>query len=159
MKRNILSLLIITALVFTAPSIVLAQTTNNNQAGVSNMPKNPMTLVHAYKPFGVNSQTGMTSNINAVRARVDNWTTNQQMKLVCVEAMKSSGGGNHLGCLSTNLMSKGSMQGDWAREFDTPLNSLSSGSYTMMYNYQDDQGRWFPVTDLNGDSVSTTVTK
>lgn len=145
MKKRILSLFVAVAIALLTPSLVVAETTNN-----------PMMLVHAYNPMPVTSPAGVMNS--AVRARVDNWTNTQQMKLVCVEANKA-GMNNHLGCLNVSLMPKMSTNGDWAREFDAPVTGLSSGSYKIMYNYQDDQGRWFPVTAIDGTAVNTTITR
>lgn len=124
----------------------------NNSTGSSNAPKNPMMLVHAFNPI-------VMSQGPAVRARVNNWTGSHQMKLVCVEAMKVGGGNTHLGCLSVHLMPKMSMDGDWAKEFDAPLSSLASGNYNITFNYQDNNGRWFPVTNLDGSTARVAFNK
>lgn len=182
MRGKILSLVLALVLSVVFPGFALAQTTNNNNnpqnnsnnpgregstgnPGTSNSasagnssasaPKNPMTVVHAFNPAVITSGGGASS----VRARVNNWTNSHQMKLVCVEALKVGGGNNHLGCLSVHLMPKMATDGDWAREFDTPVTSLGTGSYRVMYTYQDDKGAWFPVTSLEGGAVNTNLSK
>jgi len=100
------------------------------------------TLRHAYKPFTV-------SATNWTRARVDNFSSMPQKRLVCVEAFKvSTNAKTHLGCLWVDLAGYNS-QGMWAMEFDAPTNMLGPGTYNVVYTYQDDAGMWHSIKSVS----------
>lgn len=109
-------------------------------------------LRHAYRPHVV-------TETRAMRARIDNFATMPQNKLVCVEAMKTkTHHRTHLGCLRVNLDSFGSTMAEWAVEFDAPTYMLPRGTYTVMYFYQGMDGAWHKVlstTLKNQDGMFT----
>ncbi len=99
------------------------------------------TLRHAYKPFTV-SETRM------MRARVDNFSSDPQKRLVCVEAFNNATNvKTHLGCLWLDLAAFNS-PGMWATEFDAPTNTLSAGNYTVVYTYQETDGTWHEIKSV-----------
>lgn len=99
------------------------------------------TLRHAYKPVVLQNKW--------TRARVDNFSTQPQKRLVCVEAFNTvSNQKNHLGCLRVSLDSFNS-QGQWAFEFDAPTHLLSKGTYKVVYTFQGDDGTWHRVQSVN----------
>ncbi len=129
MKKILLSLLFAVALLFVLPTSVSA---NDNKGD---------TLRHAYKPYTV-------TETRAMRARVDNFSTAPQKRLVCVEAWNNaSGAKNHLGCLWVDLQGMGGES--WAVEFDAPTFTLKAGSYTVAYTYQDEWGKWHRIKSVN----------
>lgn len=100
------------------------------------------TLRHAYKPH-------LLTEHNMMKARVNNHTNVPQKRLVCVEAFKqSTNAKTHLGCLWVDLAAWGST-GMYAREFNVPLWTLTSGSYTIVYTYQSDDGMWHRVKSIS----------
>lgn len=129
MKKILLSLLFVVALLFVVPTSVSADEGKGD------------TLRHAYKPYTV-------AETKAMRARVDNFSTAPQKRLVCVEAWNNANGArNHLGCLWVDLQGMGSEV--WAVEFDAPTFTLKPGSYTVAYTYQDESGSWHRIKSVN----------
>ena len=99
------------------------------------------TLRHAYKPYVVSSTWAM-------RARIDNFSTSPQSRLVCVEAFnQATGAKSHLGCLTLNLAAYNSMDA-WAAEFDAPTYWLKPGNYRVVYTYQAANGSWHRVKSI-----------
>lgn len=99
------------------------------------------TLRHAYKPFVVDST-------RAMRARIDNFSTSPQSRLVCVEAFnQATGAKSHLGCLTLDLAAYNSMEA-WAVEFDAPTYWLKPGSYRVVYTYQATDGSWHRIKSI-----------
>ena len=100
------------------------------------------TLRHAYKPYTVSETKWM-------RARVDNFSSQPQKRLVCVEAFNvSTNAKTHLGCLWVDLASYNSM-GMWAFEFDVPTTWLAPGTYNVVYTYQGADGMWHRIKSIN----------
>lgn len=100
------------------------------------------TLRHAYKPYTV-------SETKWLRARVDNFSTQPQKRLVCVEAFNvANNAKTHLGCLWVDLAGYNS-QGMWAAEFDAPTTMLSPGTYNVVYTYQGGDGMWHRIQSVN----------
>lgn len=131
MKKTLFSILFTLGLLVVLPQVAIAH--ENTDEG---------TLRHAYRPVVV-------EKTNAMRARVDNFSTDQQTRLVCVEAFNTvSGQKTHLGCLKVNLDSYNSA-GQWAFEFDAPTYWLQMGNYNVVYTYQGTDGAWHHVKSIN----------
>lgn len=119
---------IITAFLL-VPRVALAHGTDDN------------TFRHSYKPY-VNPD-------NSMKARVDNFSTMPEKRLVCVEAFNtSSGKQTHLGCLWISLDSFNSA-GMWAMDFNAPTHMLGSGSYRVVYNYKGTDEMWHHIKSVN----------
>lgn len=128
MIKILIAALFMVAALFVLPSTASAQTTSNG------------TLRHAYKPVQVG---------DVMQARVNNHTSMHQKRLVCVEAMNNNTKANfHRGCLMVDLAPMGSTTAHWAMEFRAPMAGLPTGTYTVMYNYQDDAGNWHRIKSV-----------
>ena len=98
-------------------------------------------LRHAHQPYVV-------AGTGAMRARVDNFATMPQSRLVCVEAFRTDNGAKtHLGCLTLNLASYRSAD-QWAVEFDAPTYWLKHGNYRVVYTYQAADGSWHRIKSI-----------
>lgn len=131
MKKIFFSLLFILTLLVVLPKSASAQ-----------QPQDEDTFRHAYRPTYV-------EKTKAMRARVDNFSSAPQSRLVCVEAFKTAGGKKtHLGCLKVMLDSFNS-KGNWAFEFDAPVSMLTTGNYNVVYTYQGTDGMWHHIKSVN----------
>lgn len=101
------------------------------------------TLRHAYKPVVV-------ENTKNMRARLDNFTSAPVSRLVCVEAFNTANNmKTHIGCLKVSADMMNSTMGDWAFEFNAPLDQLTKGSYKVVYTYQGTDGMWHHIKSIN----------
>lgn len=101
------------------------------------------TLRHAYKPV-------IVENTKNMRARLDNFTSAPVSRLVCVEAFNTvSNMKTHIGCLKVSADMMNSTMGDWAFEFNAPLDQLTKGSYKVVYTYQGTDGMWHHIKSIN----------
>lgn len=131
MKKLLMAILFAAGLLFVLPTSASADDNINNAGS---------TLRHAYQPTTV-------ATTQMMRARVDNFSTSAQKRLVCVEAFNNASNvKTHLGCLWVELDPMGGK--NWAAEFDAPTNWLRPGSYTVVYTYQDDSGNWQRIRSL-----------
>ncbi len=115
---------------------------------------------HAYKPYVVRGNAAVpatawpNSQVNWTHARVNNATMMPANPLVCAEAFRVGGGKTHLGCLNLNLAANGSVQADWAEEFNVPTAWLvRPGTYKVVYTYQDQLGNWHRILGVDGSNM------
>lgn len=92
------------------------------------------------------------------KATIANWVNTPMTRLVCAEAFNTvSGAKNHLGCMSLNFGTTSTNMSNI--NLDVPLMNLPSGTYRLVYTYQDAGGFWHQMTNSSDQLVTTTVTR
>lgn len=103
------------------------------------------------------SATPSVSDRTAASTTITNWVNAPMTRLVCVEAFNTSTSARtHLGCVLVNFNADGTPIAN--ANINVPLTSLTTGTYRIVYSYQDSAGFWHQMTNLNDRLVNITAT-